>query len=128
MSYVLLEARLRDHPKAIAAGPEAMWLYVCGLLWADEQSTGGRLPGVQGGGLLALSPTLSWQKAQALARRLVRVGLWEPDGAGFRVHDFEHYNRSASEAAQEREILANRRAADRLRKQRQRARETQAVT
>lgn len=86
MSWVRLDDQFPDHPKIVAAGPVAAWLYVCGLAYCARHLTDGF---IQTGQLPRLLPVSTVGK---LAARLVGVGLWEPAPGGWRVHDYLCYN------------------------------------
>lgn len=88
MPWVRLDDQFTEHPKVVAAGPLAGWLYVCGLTYCARQLTDGFIPRAQ---LRRLLPTGGVDR---LAARLVTVGLWEPADDGYRVHDFLNYNAS----------------------------------
>jgi hypothetical protein len=60
-------------------------LYWLALCWCNDELTDGRVPP-------GAVRTLGGDKAEA--DELVRVGLWEREGKGYRVHDFLVYNQS----------------------------------
>lgn len=68
-------------------------LYWLAISWCNDQLTDGRVPA-------GTVRTLGGDIAEA--NELVHVGLWEKDGAGYRVHDFLDFNKSKAEVAQER--------------------------
>lgn len=89
-----------EHPKALAAGDEACWLYICGLAYVRRHDTRGTIPKTIASRLVA-------KKGAALARRLVDVELWHDGGDCYMVHDYEIFNarniakrKQAREAAQ----------------------------
>jgi hypothetical protein len=87
MAWVYLDDHFPDHPKVVAAGGDAGWLFVCGLAYIKRYATGGTIPKSQ-------VPRLSDRKAPTrLARRLVDVGLWEDDGGSYHVHDYHDWNK-----------------------------------
>jgi hypothetical protein len=102
MVWVKLDDGFPDHPKVLAAGPLAAWLYVCGLAYAARLLTDGFIPTVQVGRLAAL------QGAEDLAGRLVSVGLWERVDGGYRVHDYLDWNTPASHIKRDRAAAAER--------------------
>lgn len=79
MAWVKLDDQFADHPKVIQAGPLAGWLYICGLTYCSRLLTDGFIPSGQVRRLADL------KNADALAQRLVQVGLWEACEGGFRV-------------------------------------------
>lgn len=85
MTWARLDDQLHAHPKALAAGLEAMGLWTLALSWCRAYRTGGQV-----------SPEalrrLAGPKAKRLAARLVDARLWKPAGDGWRFHDWaEHY-------------------------------------
>lgn len=100
MTWVRLADDFADHPKVIAAGPLAGWLWVCGLAWANRYLTDGFLP------LGAIRRLADVDDAPRLAARLVDIGLWERVDDGYRIHDYAEYQPSAEAVREERE--ANR--------------------
>lgn len=102
MSWVKLDDQARQHPKLIAAGPEAVCLWACGLMWCNTQKArDGFIPHVM---VKVLYPMPRIEKATA---KLVEVGLWEPVEGGFQVHDYHDFQPSAEDA----ESLSAKRAA-----------------
>ena len=106
---------LRDHPKAIEAGPQAMWLYVSMILYAKERDTNGFFPVSQ------LSAKLHGRGVQQWAKRLTSVGLVHEVDGGFQI---VKYDEKQGEGAS----LSAKRAKDADRKRRQRERERENVT
>lgn len=92
MSWVKIAHGFPSHPKVIEAGSRAAYLYVCGLCYANEHLTDGRLPRAV---LPALAPGV--RDARRLAARLVNAGLWETTSFGWQIHDYEEYQRSADQ-------------------------------
>lgn len=85
MSWAKLDDNFPDHPKIVAAGPMAGWLYVCGLCFCNRFTTDGFIPETQVRRLVDLPNT------DELADRLIDVGLWEQAKGGYQVHDYlEH--------------------------------------
>ena len=114
-TYVRVHDGLPDHPKIIAAGGEAGWLYVCGLAYCSRQLTDGVIPKVYVPRLTDSS------NSEALASALLRVGLWHgfgdecescppADEDSYVVHDYVVHQRSSSEV---KELTAKRAAAGR---------------
>jgi len=83
---VRLEDDFTEHPKLVAAGPLAGWLFVCGLTYCARHLTDGDIPAPQ-------VPRLVVGGAR-LAAALVAVGLWETMPGGYRVHDYLQYQPS----------------------------------
>jgi len=110
MSWVKLDDRAPEHPKIIKAGPEAAWLWVCGLAYCNRNEIGsGVIP-------RETIHMLSVQKQpDKLAQILVKVGLWESHSDGYRIHDYNEYQPDEAE-------IAEKRAKNRDRQQRHRDR------
>lgn len=79
MVWVRLADDFTDHPKVIAAGPLAGWMYVCALTYANRYLTDGFIPAGQVRRLADVDGALS------LADKLVDVGLWERAEGGFQI-------------------------------------------
>lgn len=96
MTWVRLDDGFRDHPKVLAAGPLAGWLYVCALCYCSEHGTDGFIP-------KPVVPRLADIKgSEKLAERLVEVGLWEKKTGGFQVHDYLEFQPSAEQVKNHR--------------------------
>ena len=104
MSWVRVDDKLSSHRKILAAGPAASWLHIEGLCYCALQETDGSIPG----SALAMLTQYSKPKAAKLATKLVEVGLWERNGAGYAIHDYLEYNPSRKSLEEKREN--NRRA------------------
>jgi hypothetical protein len=102
MTWVKLDDQFTDHPKVVAAGPLAAWLYICGLTYAARYLTDGFIPAAQVRRLADLG------EPERLAERLVGVELWEREEAGYRIHDYLDFNPSAAQVRKEREDNARR--------------------
>jgi hypothetical protein len=99
VAYLMLEASVRTHPKFLQAGPEASWLWVCGLGYCQDGLTDGFIPD-------AAVEYLGVKRARLLARRLVSVKLWDVVEGGWQMHDYLEHNKPATEV---REIMRKRR-------------------
>lgn len=97
-----LDDGFADHPKVMAAGPAASWLYVCALTYANRLLTDGYIPATQ------VRKLADVDNAMALAERLVEVNLWERVDDGFQIHDFLDYNPSREKVLAERDAAAER--------------------
>ena len=104
MSWIKLDDQFADHPKVIAAGPLASWMYVCGLTYAGRYLTDGFIPAGQ------VRKLADVDNATELAARLVEVGLWEPTEDGYLIHDYHDYNPRADKVRAERAANAKRQA------------------
>jgi predicted kinase len=107
---VRLDDGFLDHPKVIAAGGDAMWLYVCGLVYAGRHLTDGF---IADGMVGRLSDRAA---ARELAERLVAVGLWEHAAGGYRIHDYAEYQPTADDVRATRAANAARQATWRSRR------------
>lgn len=96
MVWIRIDDQIAHHPKFIAAGPVASWLWVCGNGYCNKYLTDGFIP-------TSALPTLGGvTNADKWAERLVEVGLWIPAPSGFQVHDFHDYNPTAAEVRAKR--------------------------
>lgn len=89
MPWVYLDDRFPEHVKVERAGGDAAWLFIAGLCYVNRNLTGGTIPKT------AVARLTDRRSPLRLAGRLVEVGLWEDEGDDFRIHDYEHQNRSA---------------------------------
>jgi hypothetical protein len=117
MSWTKLDDRFWAHRKVIALDDNlaAIGLWALALSWVGGQLTDGFIPGS------AIARLTGRGDAEALARTLVAVGLWEKVDGGYRIHDFLDYNPN-------RETVEERRKADRDRHIRSRHGVTPAVS
>jgi hypothetical protein len=102
MAWVYLDDQFPDHPKVVAAGDAAAWMFVCGLAYCRRYGTDGRIPKAQ-------VPKLTGNRAPGkLAAALLAApvgfdhGLWEDRGDHYYVHDYTKWNKpqaSRSDAA-----------------------------
>jgi hypothetical protein len=92
---VKLDANFPDHPKVIAAGPEAAAVYVTGLCLAQR---------FESDGVVYRTQLERYGATEAAIDRLLEVGLFEPvDNLRVSVHNYLARNRSAAEIAAMRE-------------------------
>ena len=110
MTWIRLDDQFADHPKVIAAGPLASWLFVCGLTYCARYLTDGFIPAGQ------VRRLADVEDVTPLVTRLVTVGLWECVDNGYRVHDYLDYQPSADQVRAERAATARRQAAWRVRR------------
>lgn len=86
MTWALVDDHANEHPKLLAAGAEAAWLWVCGLMYCRRQRGGrGFIPEPMVG---MLYPVKAPKK---LADRLVKVGLWVVTEGGYLVHEYAEW-------------------------------------
>jgi 5-methylcytosine-specific restriction endonuclease McrA len=88
-----VETRVRTHPKMIAAGPAASWLWFCGNCYAREHLTDGFIPA----GMVVSLTGCGHREAKRHAATLVTVGLWHETKDGYQVHDFLDWNPSRAD-------------------------------
>jgi hypothetical protein len=109
--WARLDDQLIDHHKLLTAGELlgkngpvlALGFYTLGLMYANKHLTDGHLP---------LAVVKNFRQAEnpvSIADALVKAGLWEKNGNGFQIHDFDDYNPTAA-------AVKKRRKEDRLRK------------
>jgi hypothetical protein len=103
MVWVRIDDQIAHHPKFIAAGPIAAWLWVCGNAYCNKYLTDGFIPAAAIRTIGVVTNASKW------AEQLVEVNLWERVDGGYRVHDFHDHNPSAAD-------VRTRREQDRLRK------------
>jgi hypothetical protein len=102
MPWVRIDDQLSDHPKIVAAGPDAAWLYIAGLCYASRYLTDGFIPEAQVRRLTDIKSPI------AAAKRLVDVGLWDEVEGGYMVHDYLEYNYDANTVKERRRRNAER--------------------
>lgn len=101
-----VDDQFHAHPKADAAGLEAIGLWVIAGSWCAGYLTDGRVPR---GRALKMGSVSLWT-------RLVEVGLVEVTEDGYRLHDYLHWNRSAAEIASDRVRATEKKRDQRARK------------
>lgn len=108
VSWAKLDDQFPDHPKIEAAGPEAAWLYVCGICYCARYLTDGEIPKSRVARLTA------FRNNDKLALRLRDAGLWIDAGNVWLVHDYLGWNPSRehveAQRAKERQKKATGRA------------------
>lgn len=117
MTWVRIDDTAPLHPKLLEAGPEAAWLWVCGLSFCNRSLTDGTIRKVF---LPSLFPSGAWSvaKLEKLAARLCEVRLWHDEGDAYRVHQYEIQQEAALKEKVEarREYDRDRKAAERAAK------------
>jgi hypothetical protein len=99
LMWVKLDDHFVEHPKILAAGPLAGWLYLAGLCYANRLLTDGFIPGEMVTALQAcLTPPngrSNGHKSLTLAQRLCAAELWHEATvaglAGYQIHDYAQY-------------------------------------
>ena len=89
MSWVRFDDGFMRHPKVLAAGRDARDLYIAAMFHCGTHLTDGFImaPALP---LIAAEAGVPYDEAntQALASRLVEVGLWQMVQGGYQVHDY----------------------------------------
>lgn len=109
-----------DHPKFVAAGHRAGWLYVCGQAYASTHETDGRIP-------KSVVPRLTdVPSPMRVAAKLVEVGLWHDRGDHFEQHDYCEMQTTAAEREAARAEARERKRRERERRAAQQAKQDPA--
>ena len=103
MTWAKLDDGSHAHPKFLGLNPAAIGLWCMGLSYCASQLDG-LILSAQVPRLVATSPA----RARRLACALVKVGLWDEDPNGFRMHDYLDYNPSREEVLRERAKIYTR--------------------
>lgn len=117
VTWVKLEDDIFQHPKILAAGPQASFLFIASVCWSGHNLTNGHIP-AYALRRLAADIDVSETQARELADKLVEVrapgstaGLWEFTADGWLVHDWEQWQTGAddrkvaeAEAARKRQL------------------------
>jgi hypothetical protein len=104
MPWVKLDDSFYSHPKVVAAGVEAVGLYVMALTYCSHHLTDGHVPA-------------GWVKekvggrARKLAGALVEHSLWEQNGSGWLIHDYLDFNPARASILEKRRKDSERKAA-----------------
>jgi len=107
MPWARIDDQFPDHPKVIGAGPLAELLHVRAICYANRHLTDGVIPA---GIVPRLAHdfdrlTLDGTDARSIdwAGIMLKHGLWEPHGDGYRIHDFLVYNLAKADVLAMRE-------------------------
>jgi hypothetical protein len=107
MSWFKVDDKFHSHPKVKglkAVDPLGLWL-LCGSYGSDHPKLDGRVS-IE----VAADFCANASKARKFAAELVRRGLWEADGDGWRFHDWIEYQPSADEVSERRAALSEKRS------------------
>ena len=107
--WVKLDDGLPDNPKVEELSDGAFRLYVSALCHAQRHLTDGHLKATRVSRLIPRFKT-------SYVEELITAQLWEMNGTGYEIHDFEAWNKT-------REYWEKRRASDAQRKAEWRARQ-----
>lgn len=84
MSWALIDDGISNHPKFLAAGPAAGWLWLCGVTYCRRHHTRGFIPAA------ALS-TLGVPAPRPLMLRLIENRLWQATETGWLINGYEEF-------------------------------------
>jgi len=94
MPWFMVDDDMTFHPKTLAAGNDAMGMWVRAGSWCQKQLNGGFVPREM---VAALG-------GEELAERLVSVGLWTKNRTGFRFHQWDERQMSKEEVENRRKL------------------------
>lgn len=124
MTWVKIDDHFDEHPKFVAAGPEAGWMFMRGLAYCNRHETDGHIPEAI---VARIGSDFAPDKRRELAATLVEVGLWHgpghgcprcPDPAdGWQVHDYPDYQPTKAQKEADRAEARTRMARARSVKQ-----------
>lgn len=98
MTWFKVDDSFHAHPKVLATEPDALGLWVVAGAWSSAHLTDGFVPDHA---LLRLLPG-----SATLASKLVAAGLWRKARGGYRFHDWNDFQPSASDVRATREKRA----------------------
>lgn len=82
MTWARVDDHANEHHKQLAAGPEACWLWVCGLMYANRQKErDGFIPET------VIESLFAFEDVARLVSQLVRFRLWKKVSGGFQIVD-----------------------------------------
>ena len=108
MPYLQVDDQIAAHPKILAAGAEAAWLWLCAIAYCQRQLTDGYVPDVA---LVTLGQYRT--PVKKLAGVLESVGLFDRVEDGYRVHDYLKHNPDKATVLERRALAAERKAKQR---------------
>lgn len=97
MTWVKLDDQFHTHPKIQAAGRDGRDLWLAGLCYSSANLTDGIIPKTAVPIIAAMAGV-----KPSVAKRVVDAGLWEDEGATFRVHDYLEHQSSKEKVEAER--------------------------
>lgn len=107
MAWVLLDDNFPNHPKAVAAGPVASYLFICGLCYCRKYHTGGFIAEK------AIASLGVSRKPVRMIASLIAAGLWDQEPGGFRVHGYDSFYADGDDKAAKSALSQIRRDAGR---------------
>ena len=105
MAWLKFDDQFPDHPKVVAAGPFAAWLYVCGIAYSSRHLTDGFVPAAAVSRLAdfeAAGVKKTLANCDRLATILCENGLWHEVDGGYVIHDYDAYQPSKQDVLQVR--------------------------
>lgn len=100
MTWVKLSDDFATHPKIAALSDTAFRLWVSGLAYANQHSTGGAISDGALRGIPLAKPRT--------ATELEAAGLWHRNGLGWVIHDYDQFQPSPEDEADRRAANAER--------------------
>lgn len=100
MTWFKVDDSFHSHPKALAASPAALGLWVIAGSWSGANLSDGFVPD-------HVLPRLLPDSAP-LAKQLVDAGLWKRARGGFRFHDWNDFNPKRDDVEEERKAARER--------------------
>jgi len=90
MTYARVDDQFTEHPKVLEIGPlgEALWLR--GLLYASRNLTDGFVP-------MAFLRRMGDMDALQQVPHLIAAGLWHECEGGYRIHDYDDWQRTKAD-------------------------------
>lgn len=107
MPWVKLSDDWYDDPKVIEAGDDGGWLWITALSWSARNLTDGMVPRRQ------LPRLTTLPKPEALAARLVELGLFAAVDGGWQVANYHDYQPTRDSVLAKRRTDADRKATGR---------------
>jgi hypothetical protein len=111
--WVKIDTSYLRNPKVLAVSADAVLLHLASILWTADQLTDGNIP-AHALADLAHMARIPARTAPRRADELVKAVLWEGNGTGWHLHDFEAMNRQALRANVERQRRDWRQRQERL--------------
>ncbi len=97
MSWAKIDDHANEFHKQLAAGPEACWFWVCGLMFANRQrERDGFIPEA------VISMLYPVKSPKRLANKLIEVGLWDEAPGGYQIHNYHGWNPTPEQVEAER--------------------------
>lgn len=100
--WVKIDVSYLRNTKISSLSRDAVLLHLASILWTAEEMKDGAIPRHICRDLAA-DVGLDRRRIGAKVSELVDAGLWEPNGEGWHVHDFQTFNKQALRANVEAE-------------------------